>query len=133
MFEKYNNWIQANVGDNNGYGLCHGICEKMKEEFPELELRKGHFFSTFWGKRPHWWLRDPNKKIVDPTSLQHPDGLYFPPDDCKYEDMTDLSDKELMEIVPTGRCADCGEDVYKNDSFCSKSCQDATERYLNSI
>ena len=130
--KRYYAWLSRNVGEDNGYGRCYAICQSMKKEFPELELRKGQFLSDHWGKRGHWWLRTSEGRIIDPTARQHPDGVNFPQDVSKYEDLTDKTDKELMEILPTGSCHQCGSPVYKQEDFCSDKCRDATLAYLNS-
>lgn len=101
----------------------------MVEAFPELEVRKGIFHSYAWGQRSHWWLRDPDSKIIDPTARQHPDGTRFPECDARYQDLTDLTDEELVAegYADYGKCTECGRRMYSR-SFaptCSQECLNA--------
>jgi len=61
------------------WNKCLAYCLKMKEEFPELTLKKGYVYSHqnidnanpgFPRQYPHAWLTDPNGYIIDPTVLQ---------------------------------------------------------------
>ena len=131
MSEKYSAWIREAIGDGNGYGKCKGLCEKMAQVFPELEVRKGLFHSLAWGDRQHFWLRDRNGTIVDPAGKQHPDGSWFPENDAQYSDMTNMEDEEIMQVVPTGKCMDCGEPTYGGKSMCSEACERSYMAYLN--
>lgn len=125
----YEEWIKANVKDD-GYGKCESIVKQMSKAFPKLEVRKGFFHSCLWGQRGHWWLRTPDGDIVDPTGLQHPDGMLFPILVEKYEDLTDLSDEAMVDRVPSGVCMDCGNPVYCGNTFCNEECEAKTMAYL---
>ncbi len=133
MLDNYTQWIAQNVGEDKGYAKCQEICQAMQEAFPELTMRKGIFHSVLWGERTHWWLRAPCGRLVDPTGRQHPDGLLLPTDTTKYEDLTDATPEHLATRVPTGVCADCGDPVFNDDSFCSEACKRATLAYLDSV
>lgn len=126
----YAEWIDLNV-EGDGYGRCEDVCTTMQAAFPELELRKGFFFSVAWGRRQHWWLRTADGRIVDPTSLQHPDGATFPASAAQDQDLTDATDEEMRDKVPSGVCMDCGDPVYRGATFCSESCEAATMVYLD--
>jgi len=116
---------------NRGYGKCRETCEAMIAEFPDLEIRKGIFQSAAWGPRQHWWCRH-GDQIVDPTAAQHPDGEVFPFTSAKYVDLTDVSEEDAIDqgIVPSGRCPDCGDYVYRGESFCSEECARRYEAYI---
>jgi hypothetical protein len=101
----------------------------MQKTFPELELRKGFFHSNLWGRRQHWWLRTKEGEIVDPTFAQFPVEVGF---DNLYQDLTDLPEEELAEIVPSGVCMNCGDDIFQatsvQDLFCSEPCHQSVRR-----
>ena len=129
----YQAWVIENVNqETHGYGKCEEVVLKMAQSFPELKPRRGWFYCMSWGRRGHWWLLDPNGRIVDPTGKQHPTGSLFtePENQERYEDLTDKTDKEMAEIVPTGVCAECGDPVYRGASFCNNSCEAATMNYM---
>jgi len=107
----YDEWI-ANV--SNPLGRCKEVTLQMQEVFPELKRVRGHYYCWIWGRREHWWLRDPDGKPVDPTAAQFPskgEGIY----------------EEWVEgdPEPTGKCLNCGEYVYDDGNFCNDSCRRA--------
>lgn len=128
--KPYSSWIAANViGD--GYGECAALAPKMAEAFHELELRKGLYHCPVWGERQHCWCRiRGTETIVDPTGRQFPTGQCFPPNPAFYEDLTDASEEQIAERVPSGVCLDCGEPVFRGSQFCGESCQRAYTAYL---
>ncbi len=129
MSEKYQGWIKKNV-KGDGYAKCIEITLAMGKEFPELQRRKGFFHDGIWGRRTHWWLRDENGNIIDPTAKQHPTGEWFPVTDRYYTDLTDLNDEELSKVVPSGPCANCGGDVYGGGTVCSDICHNEFARSI---
>lgn len=115
---KYWEWIKANVEDD-GYGQCREVTERMADAFPELTRVRGHYYCFAWGERQHWWLTDPDGRIVDPTAAQFPSkgaGHYEPWDESQPE--------------PTGICPNCGEYVYDAGTCCSDSCSRAYLAYI---
>ena len=134
----YMAWIRKNV-ETDGYGRCMEVSQAMSEKFPELEVRKGFFNCTAWGRRAHAWCRfrhgikgcECPYQIVDPTGKQHPTGKHFPNTDAFYEDLTDCTEDELLDRVPSGVCMNCGEPVYRMDQFCSKGCENAVVAEFN--
>lgn len=113
MNEKYAQWIadEGLLSYENTYGRCVQVTLKMQECFPELERVRGHYLDLVWGSWPHWWLVDPDGKIVDPTSVQFPTkgrGHYEPWKEGREE--------------PTGKCPNCGEYAYKGETCCSDEC-----------
>lgn len=135
----YLDWIQAQNLTADGYGKCAEVTREMVKAFPELERRRGIFHSTLWGDRTHWWCRHKETGlIVDPTAKQHPDGYYFPVNDKRYTDLTDVSEQEAIErdIIPIGKCPNCGAYVYHSSGFtsvCSEECSSQYEAYLNGL
>ena len=115
----YKEWIQNNV-DDNGYGKCHEISEKMSKDFIELTIVKGFYYCPIWGKRMHGWCVDRGGVIVDPTKRQ------FPSNCCgEYEEVS-------QHDRPTGKCFDCGELTYNesNPSFCNDECLRNYNKFL---
>jgi len=135
--DYYTAWIFAHVDQQTkGYGQCEQVTAAMVQAFPELERRKGIIRTLCWGERTHWWCRTAGGAIVDPTAGQFPGHSTQPSRlvaKAIYEDMSDCTDEELADRVPSGVCANCGTPVFHGDSFCSTACQNATLRYLNSI
>jgi len=112
MKEEYQDYIDK-LDKDNLMGKCKEISEKMKEEFLELTLVRGHYYCLVWGERCHWWLVDENNEIVDPTALQFPtkgNGIYIPWVEGTEE--------------PTGKCLNCSALVYKEKQFCCESCEE---------
>lgn len=128
---KYAKWIKENL-KGDGYGQCEEVSKALAKAFPELSLRKGIFHSVSWGERQHWWCRTPEGNIVDPTGHQFPDGCVFPTVDTQWEDLTDLSEEDLLKRVPVGVCANCGGPRYAADggTVCSSTCHDAYVAYI---
>lgn len=122
----YADWIAAYVARHNGFvrGKCAQAVEMMVAAFPELR-RAGGFAHVSWGRDQHWWCVAPDGLIVDPTVQQ-----FGPPGTpIRYEEL-DLNDPATRARVPTGKCMDCGGDVYGGDTFCSTECAAATEAYM---
>jgi len=118
MLEKYRQWIDERVPTYAAaYGKCKAVTDEMSAEFPELTRVRGHYHCDVWGERGHWWLVDASGDVVDPTSRQFPSrgqGPYTPWDDSQPE--------------PTGRCLNCGEDVYDGSYCCGEECRLAVVR-----
>lgn len=126
MKREYSNWIKTNVNqETHGYGECHEVSHAMAAVFTELTVKKGFYHCHSWGRRTHWWLVDEDGQIVDPTARQFPSA--------GRGDYQAISDDELPELVPTGRCMDCGDDVYKGATFCNRSCENSYAAYLNDV
>ncbi|SRR6266705_316219 len=69
---KYQCWIDDNVGPHDTLGMCAAWVRRMGEAFPKLTQVRGHYLCHTWGPREHWWLTTPDGKIVDPTAGQIP-------------------------------------------------------------
>jgi hypothetical protein len=105
----YQKWIDANASEARG--KCAEVTKAMHERFPELNRVRGYYYCFAWGKRAHWWLVDARGNVIDPTASQFPskgNGEYMPWDETQAE--------------PTGRCFNCGEFCYNNETCCSESC-----------
>lgn len=88
------------MSDNkSNYIKYRGKCKEMSQKLVddsngELELVRGYYYEPMWGSdEPHWWCRDKNGVIHDPTKLQFPSG--------------GCSDF-YTEFDGTYKCANCG-------------------------
>lgn len=53
-------------------GKCKELAEEEIKKDPTLILVRGFYHDAFWGKEQHWWCKDANGKIVDPSKDQFP-------------------------------------------------------------
>lgn len=129
---RYLDWIREHVkGPGHGYGKCVEVTGAMLEAFTgELRRRRGFFHDALWGRRTHFWMLTAEGEVVDPTGCQHPSGALLPASAELYEDLTDLTEEEMADRVPSGRCAECGADCYRERMFCSDPCARAFELAL---
>jgi hypothetical protein len=123
--EAYATWIEAYVARQPHRfvrGHCYEATEEMVVAFPELKRVAGFVYSTF-GREQHFWCVTPDGTVVDPTKSQF--QLVF-----NYEEL-DLSNPEVVAGIPTGVCAQCGEDTYRGDTCCSRGCELRYLAYVN--
>ena len=122
----YPEWIAANVPqDTGGYGKCREHAAAMARAFPGLRKAAGFYHCPSWGRREHWWcVEEDTGRVVDPTAGQFPSRGAG-----EYEEL-DLDDPADRARVPTGVCMDCGEPVYRMETFCSNLCEERTMAYL---
>lgn len=118
MDQKYQDWIHKHYPDG-GASMCNGATADMVKEFPELTRVRGYYGCPRWGRSAHWWCKTATGEIVDPTAGQFVPG-------GEYEEF----DESKAHLLPTGKCMDCGEYVYNNNTFCNDDCERATRRYL---
>ena len=119
----YEEWIEQYVASQPSRfvrGKCADATSKMVEAFPELRRACGFAFCA-WGRDQHWWCVAPDGAIVDPTAEQFAScgGVFL------YEEI-DPNNEEDRKRVPTGRCMNCGDDVYEGKTFCSEACERET-------
>jgi len=100
------------------YTKYRGKCKEMSEELcrkdPSLTLVRGYYHCPMWGRQPHWWVKDKQGNIVDPTVQQF---------------LTAGIAAEYAEYDGTAECSNCGKDVIvsecrteSNYVFCSEKC-----------
>lgn len=129
MSGTYHDWILQYFTRHGGAvrGLCHEATLEMVAAFPELRRACGFASWTAPNGRKvrdqHWWCVRPEGMIVDPTAQQFLGQVI-------YEEL-DLSKEEDRAKIPTGKCMDCGADVYNNDEFCNDACRAATAAFYN--
>lgn len=95
-------------------GKCKDMSEALCEKDKSLTLVRGYYHCPLWGKQSHWWVKDKDGKIIDPTVEQFPTAGIA----AEYE-----------EYDGTGQCSECGKDVIVEESmtesnyvFCSSKC-----------
>lgn len=122
MDSRYGAWVEAFEQQHNGFmrGLCHEAANEMKSAFPELVIKQGFAHVPAWGaksRQQHWWLETASGEVVDPTASQFEGPVEY--------EFIDLSRPDLKDIVPTGRCMECGGDTYHREDFCNTGCRDS--------
>lgn len=128
---SYDEWIKAYVERQPNQfvrGKCKEAVTEMIAAFPELRKAAG-FAHVTWGRDEHWWCVAPDGAIVDPTKSQFQFGVVL-----QYEEL-DLDDPKTRDLVPIGKCANCGEYTYTSSAsseICSQECHDSYVAYLNS-
>lgn len=116
---KYNQWIRD-------YGLrydsirsrCEEATMEMIDEFPELTRVRGHVSHILSDKiSPHWWCKDEDGTIWDPTSSQ-------------FVAIIEYIEHDESQSEPTGKCLHCGEYCYDYNSVCGDKCRHG---YINHL
>jgi hypothetical protein len=114
LFEDETVSDEENAEDYKKYrGKCREMSEALVAENPALTLVRGHYLCPFWGEQAHWWCKDAEGNIVDPTARQFPskgNGLY-------------------VEFDGFFTCENCGKRVAEEDAVpcgryptCSQRC-----------
>ena len=95
-------------------GKCKSMCEAVLVDRPELTLVRGFYMCPMWGEQQHWWLKDAEGNIIDPSVRQFP---------------TKGIGAEYIEFDGTCECAECGKSFKEDDgkfesnyAFCSTPC-----------
>jgi len=115
--EKYFDWIDKNVPDKPTC-LCKVMSFKMKEAFPELEVKEGVYSDPdFHIHVRHWWVCWEGI-IIDPTQDQFPSGGH-----CSYKEPLD-------DVMPNYYCHNCASMVYNGEYLCD-TCRDSGEKLLS--
>lgn len=131
---EYKQWIIDNYPTpHSAVNLCKEACEKMILEFPELVLTNGLIqVGTEKDERTHWWCKDPEGNIVDPTAHQY--KIFG----MRIVFYTEIDNDHDLRKYSQAVCANCGDDYFigKNDwsdsTVCSSKCWTAYIKYLNS-
>lgn len=95
-------------------GKCKEMSQALVDANPNLTLVRGHYHCSMWGKQPHWWVRDVNGSVIDPTKDQFPSKGFG-----KYEEFDGFVE-----------CSQCGKrmtekEVHRSHGsyvFCSTLC-----------
>ena len=103
--------------EESDYSKYRGKCKEMSEALvktdPTLTLVRGHYDCFSWGLQPHWWVRDKEGNVIDPTANQFPSkGV-----------------GEYIEFDGNVDCSNCGKTMKEADAsfesnyaFCSTKC-----------
>ena len=84
-------------------GKCKEFCEELVSKNSHLEMVRGWYYDPIWNrKEPHWWCKDKEGKIHDPTSLQFAAGGI----ESFYE-----------EFTGTLECEMCGNEVLEEETI----------------
>lgn len=109
---------------NEDYLKYRGKCKEYAQELaatdPSLEIVRGYFHEPFWAeKQPHWWCKDSDGNIIDPSVKQFPSWKLAEIDPSLFYE-------EFDGII---QCAECGTSVKEenarfdsNYAFCSTKC-----------
>jgi hypothetical protein len=96
-------------------GKCKEECEKLIRKDPSLKMVRGYYHEPIWNtKEQHWWCKNKENEIVDPTKLQFPSGGM----------------KEYYEEFDGNvECSECGKRLKEDDAqiegrycFCCSRC-----------
>jgi hypothetical protein len=109
------NYGEVEENDYKNYrGKCKTECEKLIKEDDTLSLVRGWYLCPFWGEQTHWWCKDSNGNIIDPTVKQFPSkGM-----------------GEYIEYIGIVNCSECGKELEEEKAmimdngyvFCSYEC-----------
>lgn len=96
-------------------GRCKELAEDLiRKSKKPLILVRGFYHCPFWGKQQHWWTKDEDGNIIDPSSSQFP---------------TNGVGAEYEEFDGTIECDECGKKVNEEDAriegryaLCSMKC-----------
>lgn len=106
------------MSDDNDYyqkyrGKCKEFSEQLVSQDSSLTLVRGYYYCPHWGQQPHWWVKDANGKIIDPTKDQFPSR----------------GNGEYVEFDGNVNCANCDKQLkedeaqfYGNYAYCSDTC-----------
>ncbi len=83
-------------------GKCKGVCEQLCKEDNTLILVRGHYICPIWGEQEHWWVRDQEGNITDPTVRQFP---------------TKGVGAKYIEFNGMCECAECGKLIAEEDAI----------------
>lgn len=94
-------------------GKCKQMSQALVNKNPSLTLVRGYYICPYWGEQQHWWTKDKNGVIIDPTSKQ------FPSKGCG----------EYIEFDGNISCSECGKEISEDKAriegsyaFCSTKC-----------
>jgi hypothetical protein len=124
--KAYKTWIVTHYPNQaSAYGNCKQAVDAMKAAFPELEIACGKVdVLGYPHPRDHWWLRDADGDIVDPTAVQFPLIMGY----------AELDADAPERRYPRMKCMNCGESFLaspedgKYAPACSEACSNELEK-----
>lgn len=131
--KKYNDWIISNYPTpESALNNCAQACHKMKIEFPELIITNGTIqVGIEKDERSHWWLKNKNDEIIDPTAHQY--NLF----DMSIVFYNEIDDDHDLRKYSLAKCINCGDKYFlgkngwNNSISCSNNCCLALEKEFN--
>lgn len=115
----YAEWIKENYSEpSSRLGQCRQASERMQKVFPELTITNGEIEVLYDDNlRIHWWLKDAEGNIVDPTAGQFAAII-------AYKEASADSD---CRNYPRARCHNCGGAFYvtpevRSMPLCTEKC-----------
>jgi len=97
-------------------GKCRELCDALIKENPDLILVRGWYYEPLWSREEqHWWCKDKEGNIHDPSHLQFPS--------CGVSEF-------YREFKGLFNCSNCDKEVKEEDIgsaegryvFCSHKC-----------
>jgi len=95
-------------------GKCREFCDRLIIKDPSLVLVRGYYHCPINGKEQHWWCKDKEGNIIDPTVKQF---------------LTKGAGAEYEAFDGTIECSECGKSILENSAdfeghyaFCSYKC-----------
>ncbi len=95
-------------------GKCKESCEDLVKKDSSLTLVRGHYICPINGKEQHWWCKDSDGNIIDPTVKQF---------------ITKGVGAEYVEFDGMIACDECGKRIREEEAdidgryaFCSYQC-----------
>ena len=95
-------------------GKCKELWTLLVSQNPDLVIMRGYYYDAFWGKQCHWWCKDLDNNIIDPSKKQFPD-----------------QNGEYEEFDGWMTCSNCSRQLHENDEgiifqsnyvFCDGTC-----------
>jgi hypothetical protein len=131
MKSKYKEWIDKNYPTyQSALAQCVKACKDMVIVFPELKTTNGFAHFIHCEPRAHWWCKDPEGNIVDPTAHQFPKYLGSP-----IMDYEEIDDNHPARMYAQAKCMNCGEYYYETPELRgvlhNKRCENEFINYLN--
>jgi hypothetical protein len=83
-------------------GQCRQLVEAACANDPALTLVRGFYICPVWGRQMHWWAKQADGTIVDPSVKQFP---------------TAGTGAEYIEFDGTIECEFCHKSVNEEDSY----------------
>lgn len=125
---RYDSWILENYPTSDkAYGKCREAAQSMVKAFPELAVTNGFVYDALWGEREHWWCKDQEGAIVDPTRCQFPAVIEY----------QEVDNDHPVRKYPRERCHECGEHYYRTPELGGTMHNDTCHRryiaHLNSV
>jgi hypothetical protein len=114
LFERYAEFDETMEDYQKYRGKCKEYVDKLVAENPKLVAVRGYYHCPIWGKQAHWWCKDEEGNIIDPTVKQFPTKGVC----ASYEEYNGMVE-----------CAECGKVLREeearfesNYAFCSYRC-----------